>query len=63
MSMLTEACAALKPVYVFDLRTRPRDPLVTARRLDRQGRHILVAPRPAPRVALVFRIAFVISPA
>jgi uncharacterized protein len=63
MSMLTEACATLKPVYMFDLHTGPEnrwgllEPLIG--KVDtswwRRVRRLRVQP-------LVFRIAFVIGP-
>jgi mitochondrial fission protein ELM1 len=63
MSMLTEACATLKPVYMFDLHTGPEnrwgllEPLIgkVDRSWWRRIRRLRVQP-------LVFRIAFKIGP-
>ena len=47
MSMLTEACATRKPVYMFDLHTGPENSLASARASGRQGRQLMAAAPPA----------------
>ena len=51
MSMLTEACATLKPVYMFDLHTGPENRWGLLESLIGRVAHLLVATRPAPALA------------